>query len=445
MKRKMTALLLAGLLCLAGCAGEASQVSTQGISNQGESTQGTQTEFSANTIDISSATDLRDQAYTNVPGAPTQESVLEYTLTYFPGREEARCFPIATLEPDEWIVDSLEDIYRFVRETEKMPVRYFPEDVQAQVQEILGGASVDILHISEFFDIRPELTIAEGENARGWVKLEADYTPGQLVVVMFGERTQGQSENIHWTPLAANVESQGEISFQVPSELLVQINEKDTLFLVLTIRRGGSGNAEEDSQGDAVATFIPSKDAGDLTGEYDQITSADGTVLPDTFRIFIREHNEQTKQEIARLRQFLDQEQKPIAAYFSDSLQRQMALLLENVRPEDLICYNANFLGAENYVDTYGDVIAGFRFAVPYPDGTQVVCLLGTLKEIQPEKQKEDRILPEESQYEWAVLRGETKEGYVFVTFSQQSIPVMEREGALALVLSQPTTEQEGS
>lgn len=441
MKRRLSAILAIAVLtlCLAGC----SRTDIPGNTGNAEPSQSAQTDGTAPTIDTAASRELRAQAYTNVPGAPTQNAVLAYTLSYFPDTPEKTEYPVAVLEPDSLIVDSLEDIYRFVQEEKKMPVRYFPEEVQKQVEEILDGSSVDILHISEFFGIRPELDLVEAETARGRVQLEADYVPGQLVVVLFGSATQ--EDSILWTPLAAQVEKQGEVSFDVPSELLEQINEKETLFLVLTIRRGASGDGDAESQGQPVTAFIPSKNAGDLTGEYGEATSSDGTALPEDFRIFIQEHNEQTKKEIGRLQQFLTQEKQPIAAYFSDALQAQMALLLENVQPDTLVCYNANFLGAENYVDTYGDVIAGFRFAVPYPDGTQVVCLLGTLKDALPESQNTDRILPEESAYDWTVLRGKTQEGYVFLTFSQQCIPVMEQEGALALILSQPILEQEGS
>lgn len=429
MKRKTICLLLALVLCLAGCSGEVAPKLPQEATTQEASAENV-----AVTIDASSATDLRDQAYTNVPGAPTQGAVLEFC---FDGQAQ----PVAVLEPDEWIVSNLEKIYTFVQEEEKMPVRYFPEEVQKQVEQILGGSSVDILHISEFFGIRPELDLADVESARGRVKLEADYIPGQLVVVLFGSATQENS--VLWTPLAAQVESRGEVSFDAHTALLEQVNGKESLFLVLTIRRGGSGDADADSQGQSVTSFIPSKDAGDLTGEYGAYTGADGTVLPEDFRIFIREHNEQSKKEIGRLQQFLTQENQPIAAYFSDALQNQMALLLDGVQPDSLVCYNANFLGAENYVDTYGDVIAGFRFAVPYPDGTQVVCLLGTQKDTLPESGSTEKILPEESAYTWSVLRGEVRDGYVFLTFSQQCIPLMEQEGALALILSQPILEQE--
>lgn len=117
-----------------------------------------------------------------------------------------------------------------------------------------------------------------------------------------------------------------------------------------------------------------------------------------------------------------------------------MALLLDSVQPEELICYNANYLGAENYVETYGDVVAGFRFSTDYPEGTEVVCLLGTPKDTPPEAQSDDPVLPEESAFNWATLRGEVKGEYVFITFPQQLLPMMEDQGALLLVLSQPIT-----
>lgn len=406
----------------------------------------------AETVDTSSPTTMGDQHYANVPGMPTQEAVLGNTITYDAGTAEEQTCPVTVLEPDGLIVDTLTAIYDFVQENRVMPVRYFPEDVQREVQRILQGATVDvvdILHMTEFFGIRHDFTLVEGKSAQGWVRLEADYAVGQLVVVMYGDASQADRQHldaeeiskIEWTPLAAEVTSPGEITFLVPEDLLQHLDGQESLFLVLTDRVGGSGTVETDSQEIAVESFIPSKDAGDLMGVYDAITRADGTPLPDDFRIFIRAHNEQTRNEIQRLQQFMQQSGKPIAAYFSEEQQSQMALLLEDVQPESLICYNANFLGAEHYVETYGDAIAGFRFATPYPDGTPLVCLLGTLKDPLPE-QSADAVVPEESLYQWAVLRGEVKDGYVFIIFPQQLIPVMEQEGALALFLSQAGTEE---
>lgn len=445
------------VLCLLGCGQGNDKVmqeaSVQSFARPASAGTTDNVESEMQPIDTESASDIRDQKYTNVPGAPTQEAVLEYTLTYFEGTRQEQVYPVRVLEPDALIVDTLTDIYDFVQDTGKMPVRYFPENVQKQVQEILGGSSldiVDILHMTEFFGMVPELTPVDGEEAKGLVKLEADYVVGQLVVVMFGDVAEVDVSNlskeeidkIQWTPLAAEVTTPGEVTFFVPGELMKAVANQECLFLVLTDRIGGAG---QESMGDnpvESSEFIPSKDAGDLSGEYDVVTDGDGTVLPDDFRIFIRPHTEQTQREIVRLQQFMTGEGKelPIASYFTEELQSQMALLLHNVEPDSLICYNANFLGAEHYKDTYGDVIAGFRFATPYREGTQVVCLLGTLKHPLPENQSTEKIVPEESDFDWYVLRAEVMEGYVFITFPQQLIPIMEEEGALALILSEPLT-----
>lgn len=410
--------------------------------------------YADNVVDTTSPASLDHQHYANVPGMPTQEAVLEDTITYFAETDAALTYPVTVLEPDELIVDTLTDIVDFVQEQDVMPVRYFPEEVQHEVQHILGGASfdvVDILHMTEFFGIVPDFQPVEGEDAQSRVQLDADYTPGQLVVVMFGDVSQADTEHltqedirkIEWSPLPADVTANGQISFLAPEELLQRLAGQECLFLVLTVRPGGSGTLTDDQEAVAVQDFVPSKDAGDLLSEYGQITQADGTPLPDDFRIFIRAHTDLTLNEIQRLQAFMQQDNQPIAAYFSEDLQSQMALLLENIQPDSLICYNANFLGAENYVKTYGDAIAGFRFATLYPDGTQVLCLLGTLKSPLPQEQRTLSILPEESAFDWFVLRSEAKDGYVWITFPQQLIPIMEQEGALALILSQPITGEE--
>lgn len=442
MKKTLTAMMAALImvLSLTGCMQATGQTLPEGTSGEEETTP-----YTAVTIDTDSASSLTEQEYANVPGAPTQNAVTEYTVTYGLGTEEESHLPVPVLEPDELIVAALEDIYNFVQETDKMPVRYFLEEVQQAVETILAGASPDILHISEFFGIQPEFLTEREEDALGELVLDEEYTPGQLVVVMFGDTTGADTshlETIQWTPLKAQVQEPGKITFQIPPHLQQDTDGEETLFLVLTIRKGNSGTGEQDSAGEAATAFVPSKDVSDLTTEQEQVTSADGTLLPDDFRIFIREHNETTRKEIQRLQQFMIREESPVAAYFAENLQKQMTLLT-GAEAEALICYNANFLGAENYEDTYGDVIAGFRFATAYQDGSQVVCLLGTRKDPLPQQSEDGTILPEESLFDWAVLRGEVKDGYVYITFPQQLIPVMEEEGALALILSQPTTGEE--
>lgn len=447
MKIRLWAMVMLLALCLTGC-GQPDTSVTGNPTDNGNVEATETTDFTVTPIDPAASRELRDQAYTNVPGTPTQNAVLDYTITFFPGTPEEEPHPVQWLEPDSLIVDSLKDIYDFVQEEEKMPVRYFPEEVQKQVEQILGGGSVDILHISEFFGIRPELELPEEESAEGRVQLDEDYQVGQLVVVMFGDTTgvdtenltKEELENIQWTPLSAKVKKQGEITFHIPPELLEAVEGEETLFLVLTVRSGSTGTADGESWSEEITRFIPSKDAADLAQSQGTITSADGSVLPDDFRIFIREHTPESKTEISRLQRFMEQQEDTIASYFPEKLGQQMALLLDGIRPEELICYNANYLGAENYVETYGDVIAGFHFSTDYPEGTEVVCMLGTRKDPQPEQQSDDPVLPEESAFDWVTLRGEVRGEYVYITFPQQQIPMMEDQGALLLVLSQPIT-----
>lgn len=427
MKKSLWAMAVLLALCVTGC-GQLDPSVTANSPDNGRMDTTEATDFAVTPIDPAASRELRDQAYTNVPGTPTQNAVLDYTITFFPGTPEEEIHPIQWLEPDSLIVDSLKDIYDFVQEEEKMPVRYFPEEVQKQVQKILKGGSVDILHISEFFGIRPELELREGESAEGWVRLDEDYRVGQLVVVMFGDttdvnmenRTEEELENIQWTPLSARVKQQGQITFDIPPELLEAVEGEETLFVVLTVRNGGTGTTDGESRSEEVTQFIPSKDAEDLAQSQDTITSADGSVLPDDFRIFIREHTPESKTEISRLQRFMEQQEDTIASYFPEKLRQQIALLLDSARPEELICYNANYLGAENYVATYGDVVAGFRFSTDYPEGTEVVCMLGTRKDPMPEAQSNDPVLPEESTFDWVTLRGESR-GSMYLSPSPNS------------------------
>lgn len=145
MKKRLWAMAALLALFLTGCGQPDTPVTVPPPDNGNvEATEAT--DFTVTPIDPAVSRELRDQAYTNVPGTPTQNAVLDYTITFFPETEEKIVYPVTVLEPDELIVERLSDIYEFVQETEKMTVRYFPEEVQKQVQEILKGGSVDILH-----------------------------------------------------------------------------------------------------------------------------------------------------------------------------------------------------------------------------------------------------------------------------------------------------------
>lgn len=146
MKKRLWVMAMLLTLCLTGYG----QADTPSLPDNGSAEAAETADSTATPIDPAASRELRDQAYTNVPGTPTQNAVLDYTITFFPDTPEEEAHPVQWLEPDALIVDSLKDIYDFVQEEGKMPVRYFPEEVQKQVQEILKGGSVDILHISEF-------------------------------------------------------------------------------------------------------------------------------------------------------------------------------------------------------------------------------------------------------------------------------------------------------
>ena len=90
-----------------------------------------------------SLADPSDIRYTDVPGMPTQD----YVLLFEDVRNE-ETYDVAVQEPDQLTKNALFDIYDFVQSEQRKPVRYFEEDVQKAVQELLPtGVSVDILHM----------------------------------------------------------------------------------------------------------------------------------------------------------------------------------------------------------------------------------------------------------------------------------------------------------
>lgn len=145
-------------------------------------------------------------------------------------------YDVAVQEPDQLTKNALFDIYDFVQSEQRKPVRYFEEDVQKAVQELLPtGVSVDILHMTEFMQIIPDETKKrneEDENYDAEVKviIDADYRPGQLVLVMIGDRQECKEDDdidlIEWTPFKASVTDVGKIEFVIPAELVERSKER---------------------------------------------------------------------------------------------------------------------------------------------------------------------------------------------------------------------------
>lgn len=368
--------------------------------------------------------ELEQVRYTQVPGMPTQDFVLNFEEI----RNKAE-LAVEVQEPDQITKDALFEIYDFVEQTQKMPVRYFDEEVQKAVQAILpDGVSVDILHMTEFVQVIPQ-TFEVKADGEAKVVIDADYQPGQLVVVMIGDRTN--PDDIQWTPLKAAVTELGTIEFVVPAELVQKVQGQDTIFALLTDRLGTRGGVVKHEKDQTVITY-PSKTASDIV-VIERPTEIDGSELPEDFEVRETEETAIIAAENASIRSFVKDENKPVIRFYpADAQNEAMLLLPKDIDMEKLVAYEVMDVDCVNYKHTFGDVLVRIKFATPYQDGQKLVVMLGLERE---------QTADSTNQLDWIALRSEVKDGYVNIAFAQAALEIMEEHPALMMVLSEPMAE----
>ena len=276
--KKIIALLTAGLVlvaALSGCAGKTAQsmdgaampqtqTGVQTLSSKSEEQTTLEDNYEFSSEILAEPNDIR---YTDVPGMPTQDFVLS-----FEDVKNEKTYDVTVEEPDKLTSNALSDIYNFVQTEQRKPVRYFDEEVQKAVEELLpNGVSVDILHMTEFMQVLLEKTEDKNSDAKATVIIDADYVPNRLVIVMIGDRQACKDDQdldaIEWTPLKASVTEVGKIEFVLPAELLEKVEGDDIIFSVLTDRIGTHGGVIHYKDGEIIITY-PSKTAEDFQKEY---------------------------------------------------------------------------------------------------------------------------------------------------------------------------------
>lgn len=444
--RKVTAFLTAVLVFAAifsGCSAAPSKEMGQ------ENTEKTQVQESAPTVVLEdteqvlpedqysmptqSSADPTGVRYTDVPNMPTQDFVL-----LFEDVRNQKTYDVEVQAPDQLTKNALSDIYNFVRSENLKPVRYFEEDVQEQVQNLLpADVSVDVLHMTEFMQVIPDETEKRtGENgsysADVKVIIDADYCPGQLVIIMVGDRQACMDDNdvdlIEWTPFQASVTDVGKIEFYFPAEYLEKVEGKDILFSVLTDRVGPRGGVIRYENGEIITTY-PSKTASDTT-TVQHPTGENGTQLPDEFDVRRVEDTEAIRKEIQKMRLHREA-RKSFASFYPLTAQHAAQLLLpDGFDMDSLVAFEMLSVECVNYKPTYGDVLVRISFATPFEDGQCITVMLGL--------ERENRDDPDNHELDWVALYGEVKEGCVEIVFPQAGLEIMEEHPALLMVLSEP-------
>ena len=377
-----------------------------------------------------SLSDPSDICYTDVPGMPTQDFVLS-----FEDVRNGKNHDVTVEEPDKLTSNALSDIYNFVQTEQRKPVRYFDEEVQKAVEELLPkGAGVDILHMTEFMQIRIEKAEDKNCDAKATAVIDADYIPNRLVIVMVGDRRACKDDQdfgaIEWTPLKASVTEVGKIEFVLPAELVERVEGEDIVFSVLTDRIGTHGGVIRYEDGEIVITY-PSKTADDTVIVQESVGES-GTKIPESFKVRHVEETETIRKEISEMRTQRAAE-KPFISFYPLTAQREAQLLLpDGFDTDSLVTYEILSVDCVNYKHTYGDVLVRFSFATPFKDGQSIVAMLGLERENQADT--------DGHALDWVALRVEVKDGFVDITFPQVGLEVMEEHPALLAVLSEPLT-----
>ena len=360
---------------------------------------------------------------TDAPGTPTQDVVLELRANWLD--EDLTAYDLYVMDADQLTMDTVTEIYTFVYEEDNRPVRYFPEETQRQIEEMLAGiVDPDALYMTEFM----RLHAAEAEpqaDLLAKMLLDVDYQPGQLVLVVLGDTSD--PENLVWTPVEAQVTALGQVEFTVPQALMQELQGEDVLLSLLTVRGGGSGSASGDE--DAQPEQHPSKTAEDTT-QVVNLESEDVADLAEDFRIVVVDESDVIRDELERIGRHV--QEQPVCTWLPEASQNEIQLLLkDDLSRDELLVYDYLPLITENYVDTYGDVVTSFTFATPYEEGQQVVTVLGL--------PRTDAVGADETLMNWAVQRAQVNaNGEVEIVFDQLALIGMGEETGLLLVLCEP-------
>ena len=194
---------------------------------------------------------------TDVPGVPTQESVISVGAALTSGEEFTGT--VQAVVADELTMETQTEIYDFVQEEGNRPARYFPEDIQQDIEDMYE-VDRDALFMTEFMQLHTENAEIPGD-VEIIMQLDVDYQPGQLVVVVLGDRAD--PEHITWYVLEAKATALGEITAVVPQSLAEQIEGYDVLYSVLTTRKGQRGGVIKKTS-DEEPVSLPSKTAQDM-------------------------------------------------------------------------------------------------------------------------------------------------------------------------------------
>lgn len=362
---------------------------------------------------------------TDVPGTPTQDVVTSLTSNW---RDEAKtAYDLRVLPSDQLTMNEVTDAYTFVHEENHRPVRWYPEETQRAIEAMIGSTDPDALYMTEFMRLHAA-QIEPPTDLDAVMELKVDYRPGQLTVVVLGDVTNPQA--IVWTPVESHVTAVGRLELVIPQDLMRELQGKDVLFTLLTVRTG-AGETITPTVTKKPET-VPSKQAGDNT-RIVRTTDKDGNVLTDPFELIIVSETDRITHELALLNEHLKMKKLPALEWLPEESQSEIRFLLGD-QADRLLILDYVPLITRSYRHTDGDAIASFSFATPYKEGQAVVTALGL--------PKADALADGETMMDWAVQRAVVRaDGTVDIVFDQLALIGMDTETGLLLVYGEPLVQ----
>lgn len=360
--------------------------------------------------------------YTNVSATMTQDSVLQVTAT-------EGC-TVETLQPDEKAIALLNDMYQFVWVEKNPPMRYYDEETQKKVEELIGGINIDLLHTTEAMTLQLG---GEPENpVTVTMDMDVDYRVGQLIVAVMG--VPQENGEYAWYPCRGHVETEGQIKWEIPAEDWKALSQQPVSLHIGSDRLGAEGERvwHEEQSADTVEIF--SKESGDVVNTRRWYT-VNGTEMDDNFSAWLADLTDPMQAEVAKIGAHVENG-GAILDYFPAQCKDEALLMLpEGTDPATLIPYDIIAMMAENYKDAYGDVNVEINFGTAYQPDKGMVVMAGYPTE-------------DGSDMEWYVLRAAAIEAEnendhnVEIGMKQQILPRMMEEPVMMVVISEPIDQE---
>jgi hypothetical protein len=362
---------------------------------------------------------------TDAPGTPTQDKVISMSAAW---EDEANtAYDLTPISANQLTMDVVQDMYDFVYVQGNRPVRWFPEETQKAIEEMING-NPDPLNSTEFMLLNaPETEVAYDLHVT--LDLTIAYVPGQLTVVVLG--IGDTMDELVWTPVKSEVTGIGRIEFHIPKDVMATLQGKQIQLDVLTSSGNGDGDITVTTT--EIPVEVPSKQASD-TSRIIKTVITNGDADATTFELFVVADTVPIKNEIALLKAFLDEKTHNVMSWLPTDAQNRIQMLL-GIDCSQLIVSDYVSLMTKNFHPTDGDAVGTLAFATAYRPVQAVITVLGT--------PKNDADSGDGTTMEWAVQPATVNpDGSLDIVFDQMALIEMGTTAGVLLVLSVPVVTE---